>query len=70
MDHKFHTTTQTAQILGLSRQTILHLIESGGLTARVYRVSEQRPIIRISQEAIDEFVARWSDDGGARNPGR
>jgi excisionase family DNA binding protein len=67
MDTRFLTTTQTAQLLGVSRQTVLAWLETGKLVGRIYRVSGQRPLIRISEEAVADFIARWSDDGGQRD---
>ena len=54
------STQQVADQLGLHRSTVLLLVEQQKLEARVFTYAS-RPTIRISQEAIDRFIARYAD---------
>lgn len=52
---RFYTVEEVAQILRVSEPTVRKLIESGELQAT--RVGRQ---YRISQEALDDYIARHS----------
>jgi len=68
MEPSLLTTSQVAARLGLSRSTVLGLVESGRLRARVMRYAT-RPTIRIPASEVDRFLATWSDDGDGSAPG-
>lgn len=60
MEQFRHSTQSAADLLGLHRSTVLRLVEEGKLEARVFTYGS-RPTVRISQEAIDRFLARYAD---------
>jgi excisionase family DNA binding protein len=67
---RYLSTQQVAEQLGLHRTTILRLVADGFIDARIYSYGS-RPTIRISQEALDAFVARYTGtdlDGLADEP--
>lgn len=69
---RYLSTQQVAEHLGLHRTTVLRLVEDGLIDARIYTYGS-RPTIRISQEALDRFVARYTgtdlDGLGGETPG-
>ena len=69
MEPTYLTTSQAAARLGLSRSTVLGLVESGLLRARVLRYGS-RPTIRIPESELVRFLANWADDGDGSAPRR
>ena len=56
----FLSTQQAAELLGVHRTTVLRLVETGEIEARVYRYGS-RPTIRIPRSAVEGFIARYAD---------
>lgn len=59
---RWYTTTQVGERLGVSRQTVHALIESGRLSC-LRLLHGERATIRIRQSDLEAFLARWTDDG-------
>jgi len=57
---RYLSTQQVAAQLGLHRTTVLRLVEDGLIEARIYTYGS-RPTIRITQEAVHRFLARYTD---------
>jgi excisionase family DNA binding protein len=64
---RYLTTQQAAELLGLHRTTVLRLVEAGTIRAQVLRYG-QRATIRIPEDAIAEFRARWTDPDDVNDP--
>jgi excisionase family DNA binding protein len=62
MEH-FYSTSEVAERLGLHRTTILRLVDSGKLEAKVYRYGP-RATIRIPERAVEAFIERWNRPDG------
>jgi excisionase family DNA binding protein len=56
------TTTEVAELLGVSRSTVHAWLDAGALAHVRYNVG-LRPTIRIRREDLDRFLDEWSDDG-------